>query len=123
MSNVLGNMSGDQKSKHEISITYMMMCIVTVFLISQFPHYFSATLWLTEIIKPKIGAFVPVFFLTASIFGTLNSTLNTVIYCIFNKKFRKVLFQWFPLKGLPQVNNLDDTYPTRPRKLLILFDL
>ena len=98
----MGKVSGDQKSKQEITITYMMMCIVTVFLITKFPFYLTVTLLLTGVIKPKFwsvfGVFsVPVLNRTIWIFTTLNSTVNTIIYCIFNKKFRDNLFQWLPL--------------------------
>ena len=99
----MGKLSDDQKSKQEITITYMMMCIVTVFLITQFPFYLTLTLLLTGVVKSKFmsvfGFFsVPVLHLIIWIFTTLNSTVNTIIYCIFNKKFRDVLFQWFPSK-------------------------
>ena len=99
----MGKVSGDQKSKQEITITYMMMCIVTVFLITKFPAYLTVTLLLTGVIKPKFwsvfGLFsVPVLNRTIWIFTTLNSTVNTIIYCIFNKKFKDILFHWFPSK-------------------------
>lgn len=114
VSKIMGKMSGNDKMrKQEIHITYMTMCIVTVFLVTQFPHYLQDILLSSGIIKPKFGNVVPVFSLTVCIFATLNSTVNTVIYCIFNKKFRDVLFQWFPLKCLPPPdqtdNELDDT--------------
>ena len=103
LSKIMGKVSGDQKSKQEITITYMMMCIVTVFLITKFPFYLAVTLLLTGVIKTKYGYFfgvfsVPVLHLTVWIFTALNSTVNTIIYCIFNKKFRDVLFQWIPSK-------------------------
>ena len=94
----MGKVSGDQKSKQEITITYMTMCIITVFLITQFPFYLKTSLVLTGIIKPKFCGFVPFLHLTVWIFISLNSTVNTIIYCIFNKKFRDILFQWFPSK-------------------------
>ena len=94
----MGKHPGDQKSKQEITITYMMMCIITVFLITQFPYYLKAILVLTGIIKSNFFSFVPVLHLTTWIFVILNSTVNTIIYCIFNKKFRDVLFLWFPSK-------------------------
>ena len=94
----MGKVSVVQKSKQEITITYMMMCIVTVFLITQFPFYLKTTLVLTGIIKPKFCGFVPFLHLTVWIFIILNSSVNTIIYGIFNKKFRDVLFQWFPSK-------------------------
>ena len=116
----MGKVSGDQKSKQEITITYMMMCIVTVFLITKFPFYLTVTLLLTEVIKPKFcsvfGVFsVPVLNLTIWIFTILNSTVNTIIYCIFNKKFRDVLFQSFPSKLR---NNQSFELNTPPRALV-----
>ena len=90
LSEVMGNMSGNQKSREEINITYMMMCIVTVFLITQLPFYLTLILWLTGITKSVSKSIW--------IFATFNSTVNTIIYCIFNKKFRDNLFQWLPTK-------------------------
>merc|ERR1711894_695193 len=98
LSKIMGQHPGDQKSKQEITITYMMMFIITVFLITQFPYYLKAILVLTGIIKSNFFSFVPVLHLTTWIFVILNSTVNTIIYCIFNKKFRDILFQWFPSK-------------------------
>ena len=109
-------MSGNLKRKHEITITYIMMCIVTIFLITQCPYYLHLLLRVTGVIKPKFGYHVPIFTLTTIIFGTLNSTVNTMIYCIFNKKFRDVLFQWCPLKCLTTGNNVDDTGPKPLRR-------
>ena len=112
----MGKVSGDQKSKQEITITYMMMCIVTVFLITQFPYYLQSTLLVSGIIKPKFGAYIPFFVLFSCIFATLNSTVNTMIYCIFNKEFRNILFQWLPLKCSSPGNNLHHTITyERPR--------
>ena len=85
----MGKVTVDQKSKQEITITYMMMCIVTVFLITQLPFYLTLILWLTGITKSVSKSIW--------IFATFNSTVNTIIYCIFNKKFRDNLFQWLPL--------------------------
>ena len=108
----MGNMSGDQRSKGEINITYMMICIVTLFVISFFLAYIRPLLLSTGILKPTFHAYVPVWSQISNILVTFNSTVNTFIYCVFNKKFRNVLFQWFPLKkGLPPVKNLDDERP------------
>ena len=98
LSKIMGKMLGDQKSKQEITITYMMMCIISVFLITQFPYYIKATLLLTRIIKPKLCGSVPVLDLSSWIFIILNSSVNTIIYCFFNKSFRDVLIQWLPSK-------------------------
>ena len=44
LSNVMGKMDDDLKSKHEINITYMTMSIVVVFLISGIPYYIQCGL-------------------------------------------------------------------------------
>ena len=94
----MGKLSGDlKKSKEEITITYMMMCIVTIFVITQFPGFLHELLLLTEIIKPAFNGNIPVFSQTNYILMVLNSTINTIIYCIFNTKFRDVLYSG--LKG------------------------
>ena len=109
----MGKMLGDQKSKQEITITYMMMCIISVFLITQFPYYIKATLLLTRIIKPKLCGSVPVLDLSSWIFIILNSSVNTIIYCFFNKSFRDVLIQWLPSKLRKRLSSVSTNVTTK----------
>ena len=86
--------SVEKKKRSEILITYMMISIVAVFLIVQLLYNINTILLVVKVLKPKYDGYVPVLRLTNVIFATISASINTLIYCIFNEKFRDVFFQW-----------------------------
>ena len=86
--------SVESKKRSEILITYTMISIVAVFLTVQILYNINTILLMAKVLKPKYDGYVPVLRLTNVIVATISSSINTLIYCIFNEKFRDVFFQW-----------------------------
>ena len=102
----MGMTKNEEKSKEEINVildlirndmTYIMISNVAVFVVCHLMYPVLNILLVLEIIKPKYGSYMPLFTLLQINLKVFSASINTLIYCIFSEKFRKILFQWvFP---------------------------
>ena len=89
-SNVLGNDTSynRNRSKTEIKITYTMISIVTIFLSCQSLNTIGAILYLFGIMPMKNHRYI------CAILLNISASINMLIYCIFNKKFKEIFLKW-----------------------------
>ena len=92
--NLMGMTENEEKSKEEINVTYIMISNVVVFVVCHLMYPVLNILLVLEKIKPKYGSYMPLFTLLQINLKVFSASINTLIYCIFSEKFRKILFQW-----------------------------
>ena len=92
--NLMGLTENEEKSKEEINVTYIMISNVVVFVVCHLMYPVLNILLVLEKIKPKYGSYMPLFTLLQINLKVFSASINTLIYCIFSEKFRKILFQW-----------------------------
>ena len=92
--NLMGLTENEEKSKEEINVTYIMISNVVVFVVCHLMYPVLNILLVLEIIKPKYGSYMPLFTLLQINLKVFSASINTLIYCIFSEKFRKILFRW-----------------------------
>ena len=90
----MGTTENEEKSKVEINVTYIMISNVVVFVVCHLMYPVLNILLVLEIIKPQYGSYMPLFTLLQINLKVFSASINTLIYCIFIEKFRKILFQW-----------------------------
>ena len=90
----MGMTENKEKSNEEINVTYIMISNVVVFVVCHLMYPVLNILLVLEIIKPKYGSYMPLFTLLQINLKVFSASINTLIYCIFSRKFRKILFQW-----------------------------
>ena len=104
LNNVVEN-SNRNKRKAELNITYTMISIVTVFLICHTCHT------IPFVLSKIIGETYQLNCIMA-ILVNFSASINTLIYCIFNKKFREILFKWLTHRCFHNNQRHDITDPT-----------
>ena len=90
----MGMTENEEKSTEAINVTYIMISNVAVFVVCHLMYPVLNILLVLEIIKPKYGSYMPLFTLLQINLKVFSAGINTLIYCIFSEKFRKILFQW-----------------------------
>ena len=92
--NLMGMTENEEKSKEEINVTYIMISNVVVFVVCHLMYPVLNILLVLEKIKPKYGSYMPLFTLLQINLKVFSASINTLIYCIFSEKFRKIFFRW-----------------------------
>lgn len=91
LSNVLGNNASFNRntSQAEIKITHMMISIVTIFLICHSVNIIRIYLALGK----EQNELTTLSYICAML-QNFSASINTLIYCIFNKKFKEIFLKW-----------------------------
>ncbi len=110
-------------SKHRENITFMLVIVVTVFVICEMPDLILrilVTMYEFQAVELDINKLRYVNVMTNMLL-TVNSSINFLIYCLVGKKFRRILLDMYACTARQRDSNMEvsETEPLTTRTNII----